>query len=221
MDARFASILVGLVVVLGGVFFFTQRNSNNGSGSSGAQPTNHVIGKGTSGVKLVEYGDYQCPVCKTYEPTVEQVIAKYGDKLAFQFSNLPLYPSPHPFALTAAKAAEAANKQDKFWQMHNILYLPANWNVWTTTKNPATEFDKYAQQLGLDMTKYHQDFASDEINNVIQADIAAFDKTGQQKSTPSFFLNGNYIENSKLVDPTTGLPSVAKFSEQINAAVKK
>jgi protein-disulfide isomerase len=218
MDKRFAAILIGLVVILGGIFFFSQKNNSSSGGN--AQPTNHVVGKGTNGVKLVEYGDYQCPVCKNYEPVVEQVLAHYGDKLSFQFSNLPLYPSPHPFALTAAKAAEAADKQGKFWQMHNTLYLPANWNVWTTSKNPGPEFDKYAQQLGLDMTKYHQDFASDEVNNAIQADISAFDKTGHEKSTPSFFINGTYVDNSELVDQTTGLPTLAKFAQKIDSAAK-
>jgi protein-disulfide isomerase len=167
----------------------------------------------------VEYGDYECPVCETYASTVQQVQQKYNAQIKFQFRNLPLT-SIHPNAIGAARAAEAADLQGKFWQMHDVLYEAQNWSEWSTSNDPDPYFWTYAQQLGLNVNKFKSDFASSEVNNRVQADLAAFSKTGEQQATPTFFLNGKYVPNAQFVDPSTQAPSIAAFSKVIDAELK-
>ncbi len=107
MSKTFWAVIAIIVVVFGGIIVFNKQDK---ASSANAQPTNHVIGSESTGVKLVEYGDFQCPFCGQYFPLVEQVKEKYKDKIIFQFRNLPLI-SRHQHALAAARAAEAASNQ--------------------------------------------------------------------------------------------------------------
>ena len=219
MDRRFLAIIGIIVVGFFGVLLFGNHKSDNG-GSSGnaAQATNHVEGKLDSKVTLLEYGDYECPVCESYFQTVQQVQQKYNATVKFQFRNLPLL-QIHPNAVAGARAAEAADMQGKFWQMHDLLYSSQNWNEWSTASKPDTFFRTYAQELGLNVNTFMSDFASSAANDRIQADLGAFAKTHQQEATPTFFLNGKYIANSKLVD-AGGAPSLDAFSQLIDAELK-
>src|SRR5581483_10871159 len=180
MDRRLIGILAIIAAVFIGIAVFAGGSKNNNSGqsskNSNSQTTNHVEGSGKTGVKLVEYGDYQCPVCELYYPTVKEVAAKYNSQIYFQFSNLPLI-AIHPNAYAAARAAEAASLQNKFWQMHDLLY--DNQQTWATASNPVSYFNPYAQQLGLDTNRFKQDYASSQVNNFILADLNAFKKTNQ------------------------------------------
>lgn len=217
MDKHFWAVIGAIVVVFGGILVFHGNNSNN-PGSSSAKATNHVEGNLSSKVTLIEYGDYECPVCEGYNATVQQVQQKYNDTVKFQFRNLPLS-QIHPNAIAGARAAEAADLQGKFWQMHDLLYNQTNWQEWSTSNNPEPFFWSYAKQLGLKATQFKSDFASSTVNGRIQADIAAFSKTKQQEATPSFFVNGTYVSNTKLVD-SSGTPSLANFSQVLDTALK-
>lgn len=207
MDKRFWAILGILAVIVIGAIWVSNNNKSNGP-TANVAPTNHVEGQSPTGVKLVEYGDYECPICSEYYPAVKQVAAQYASKVVFQFRNLPLT-SIHQNAFVGARAAEAAAMQNKFWQMHDLLY--ENQNAWAQSSNPQSYFNQYAQQLGLNVTKFQQDEASDYVNNLINADISAFNKTNQQEATPTFFLDGKYISNSQLID-SSGQPSAQKFA---------
>jgi protein-disulfide isomerase len=214
MDRRFLAILAGLVIIFIGFFAFSQHSTNKSSGgSSSGQPTNHIEGQGQKKVTLVEYGDYQCSACESFAATVKQVFDKYSSDITVQFRNLPLT-SLHPNAFAAARAAEAASMQNKFWQMHDLLYDPANWQSWTTASNPVPLFNSYAQQLGLDITKFKADYSSEQVNSLINADVAEFKKTGQQQATPTYFLDGKVLDNNNLIDQQSG-PSLDKFAQVI------
>ena len=217
MDKRLLGILALIAAVFIGIAVFSGHSKSNGSGSSGSgtQPTNHVEGGGSSGVTLMEYGDYECPICEMYYLPLKQVQAKYNDTIYFQFRNLPLV-QIHPNAFAGARAAEAAALQNKFWQMHDALY--DNQSTWASSNNPTNYFNQYAQGLGLNLTKFKQDYSSSQVNNLINADLAAFNKTGQDEGTPTFFLDGKYIANTELVD-ANGQPSVDKFSKVIDAEI--
>jgi protein-disulfide isomerase len=221
MDRRFLAILGVIIVIFIGILAFGNHNNTNGSGSSAssANATNHVEGNTNSKVTLVEYGDYECPVCESYFTTVQQVQQQYASKIKFQFRNLPLS-QIHPNAIAGARAAEAADMQGKFWQMHDALYEAQNWQEWSTSSNPEPYFWAYASELGLNVNKFKTDFASAAVNNRIQADLAAFGKTGQQEATPTFFLNGKYVPNSELVDAQQQEPSTAAFAKVLDAALK-
>lgn len=213
MDKRFWGILLVIAVIVVGAIWVSDRKA--AAPTSNTQPTHHVEGQSKSGVTLIEYGDYECPICGEYYPTVKQVVAQYSSQIYFQFRNLPLT-SIHPNAFAGARAAEAAAMLGKFWQMHDLLY--ENQNAWSQSSDPQPYFNSYAQQLGLNVTNFKQDMASDQVNNLINADLAAFAKTGQQEATPTFFLDGKYISNSELID-NNSQPSVQKFANVLNAEI--
>ena len=220
MDKRFWAIVGVIVIVFGGILIYN-GNKNKGSSTSGnaSQATNHVEGDLSSKVTLVEYGDYECPVCESYFSTVQQVQQQFNSTVKYQFRNLPLS-SIHPNAIAGARAAEAADMQGKFWQMHDMLYDPTNWNEWSVSSNPEPFFWTYAQQLGLNVAKFKTDFASAAANDRIQADLAAFSKTGQAEATPTFFINGKYYPNSDFVD-SSGAPSAAAFAKVLNQVLQQ
>ncbi len=220
MDKRFLGILSGIAIVFVGIFVISQHSSSNSSGSgsknSGSQVSSHVEGKGLKNVSLVEYGDYECPICEAYYLPLKQMFSQYSNDIHFQFSNLPLT-AIHQNAFAGARAAEAASLQGKFWQMHDKLY--ENQNSWVSSTSPLDTFAQYAQQIGLNVSQFKTDYASSQVNDSINADIAAFDKTKQEKATPTFFLDGKYLPNSGLVDAQTGAPSADKIGAAIKAEI--
>lgn len=215
MDKRFWAIIGVIIVAFAGLVLLRSGGTDN-NGNTNAKPTNHVRGNLDSSVTLLEYGDYQCPACEGYFTTVEQVYDKYKDTVKFQFRNLPLT-QIHQHAFAAARAAEAADLQGKFWEMYTKLYTANNWSEWTSSNNTQPLFEQYAGDLGLNADQFKKDAASSTVNNRIQADIAAFKKTGKDMATPTFFINGKFVPNSDLM--VDGMPSVDAFSKVIDNAL--
>lgn len=213
MSKQFWAVIVAVVLVLIGVFVFTGSGSND-SGSKNASskvaPTEHTIGKGTTGVTLTEYGDYQCPYCEEYAATVNQVRQKYGDQITFQFRNFPLT-NLHQNAFAAARAAEAAGLQNKYWEMHDALYNPSNWQVWTNSSSPTQLFDQYAKEIGLNVSQFQKDYSSSKVNDLINADMAAGNKLGIT-GTPTFYIDGKKIDVAN---------DQASFAKLIDAEIAK
>jgi protein-disulfide isomerase len=207
MDKRFWAIIGIIIAAFAGIMIFNNLNKDDGD-TTNAKPTSNITGKTDAKVKLIEYGDFQCSVCGQYYPLVEQVKEKYKDQIAFQFKNLPL-PQMHPHAVVAAKAGEAAAKQGKFWEMYEQLFV--NQQSWSGLSSASSTFESYAQAIGLDITKYKADIASSSVNGSVNADIAEFNKTGYQKATPTFILNGKQIKPTDLDG----------FSKLIDAELKK
>ncbi len=209
MSKQFWGVIVLIVAVFIGIFMLTGSKSDAPGGKSSTKTlTNHVIGKGLTKVTLVEYGDYQCPFCGQYYPILKQVQAQYNDQIFFQFRNYPLT-NPHPNAFAAARAAEAAALQNKFWEMHDILYETQS--QWSQLSDAIPAFDQLAKQVGLDMAKYKADFASSKVNDLINADMAEGNRLGIS-GTPTFYLDGKKIEVTQSVDA---------FKKVIDAAIAK
>lgn len=211
MSKQFWGVIIIVVLTLVGVFVLSGNKSGNSgksSSSSKGQLTQHIEGQGKSGVTLVEYGDYQCPFCGQYAPTVEQIAAKYNQQIHLQFRNFPLV-GTHQNAFASARAAEAAGLQGKFWEMNTLLY--ANQSQWSTASNAPPIFNQYAQQLGLDLTKFKSDYSSDKVNNLINADMAEGNKLGVS-GTPTFFLDGKQVKIDN---------NVSAFSKLIDAEIAK
>jgi len=221
MDRRFLGILGAIIVIFVVIFAVSQHSGNNNSGgnnnNSTAGATNHVEGNDAKGVTLVEYGDYECPICEAYYQPLKQAVAAHINDIHFQFRNLPLT-SIHPNAFAGARAAEAASLQGKFWQMHDKLY--DNQNDWVSSSNPLDIFAGYAKDLGLNVSQFKTDYASSKVNDAINADLAAFAKTGQEEATPTFFLDGVYTPNTQMVD-ASGQPTADKISAVIQAEIDK
>ena len=131
-------------------------------------------------VTIVEFSDFQCPFCTRVNPTIAQIQKTYGDKVQIRFRNLPL--SFHKRAKPAAKAALAAHKQGKFWEMHDKLF--ANQKALEDA-----DFEKYAKELRLNVTQFKSDLASSEIDAMVSKDSAAAAKYGA-RGTPTLFVNG-------------------------------
>lgn len=208
MDKRFGIILLAVVVLIGGVFFFTKKDTSPTNSSTGVV-SNHSSGVGTANVELIEYGDFQCPACSSFFVIVEQVRDTYGDQIKFTFRNFPLV-SIHKNAMASHRAAEAAAAQGKFFEMYEMLYQ--NQSSWSSLSSPVTLFESYASALGLDLSKFKTDFASEATNNVINADIAEGKDKYKVDSTPTFVLNGQKLDSSEI-------GSLELFSKKIDAAI--
>jgi len=192
MSKQFLAVLAIIVLGFVGIFTLNHHKAGAPSQSSSSQPTNHITGTGSKNVTLIEYGDYQCPACGAYYPLVKTITEKYKNDIFFQFRNFPLI-QIHPNAFAGARAAEAADKQGKFWEMHDMLYEQQK--TWSAGNNAKTYFDQYASQLNLDITKFDQDYASDEVNDLINADIKAGQALGAD-STPTFVLDGKKLDQN-------------------------
>ena len=142
-----------------------------------------VKGPADAPVTIVEFSDFQCPFCSRVEPTIKQIESAYGDKIRFAWKNQPL--PFHPNAMPAAKAAMAAYRQGKFWQMHDLLFANQR------DLNDAN-YEKWAQQIGLDMAKFKKDMASPAVADEIAADSKEGQRLGAN-GTPSFFINGRSV----------------------------
>lgn len=210
MSKSFWGVIVLIVLVFGGIMALGGKKTDDGGAVKKAGLTQHVQGAGTAGVTLIEYGDYECPYCQAYYPTIKQIQAEYGDKLKFQFRNYPLT-NLHQNAFAAARAAEAADLQGKFWEMHDMLYESANYFVWTKSGSAVENFNQYAEKLGLNVAQFKKDFASSLVNDRINADLAAGTKL-KLTGTPSFILNGKKTEIAN---------SPEAFRKVIDAAIAK
>nr|WTA65480.1 Na+/H+ antiporter NhaA [Micromonospora sp. NBC_00855] len=139
----------------------------------------HVRGPADASVTLVQYGDFQCPYCGKAEPVIRQLL---GDAdLRFVWRHLPLS-DVHPHARLAAEATEAAAAQGKFWQMHDLLLDHQG-------ELDVTALIKYADDLGLDQKRFHDDLTSHAHAARIDSDIESADNSGVS-GTPTFFING-------------------------------
>ncbi len=85
------------------------------------ESSDHIQGPQKTPVTLLEYGDYECPYCGQAYSIIKKAQNILGNSLRFVFRNFPITQS-HPHAQHAAEAAECAGAQNKFWEMHDILY---------------------------------------------------------------------------------------------------
>ena len=206
---KFYIVLVVIVVGILG-FAVNQKNKNEESNSnSSAKSSSNYYGKMDSPVTITEFVDFQCEACYAYYPYVKQVKELYKDKVRFQVRNFPIT-SGHKFAFQAARSAEAAARQGKFWEMHDLIF--EGQKQWEQMSDPQTIFDRYAEQINLDMTKFKEDFSSSDVAAVINEDLKAVKEIGGT-GTPTFAVNGKKIENPG--------PSVEALSKMIDDALKE
>lgn len=165
------------------------------AGEPGAQPP-HVHGDERAIVTLEEFGDYQCPPCGMFHPEVKKLEAKYGTRLRVIFRNLPL-PTIHKYAEDAARAAEAAGLQGKFWEMHDLLYQQQN--SWKNGPDARAIFATYARAIGLDVERFKRDMDSSEVTGRIAADMRRAESLGLT-GTPSIFVNNREVTGDTLAE---------------------
>jgi len=138
-------------------------------------------------VTIVQYSDFQCPFCSRVEPTVAQVMKEYNGKVRVAWRDLPL--PFHPNAMPAAIAARAAKDQGKFWEMHDKIFADQQHMDRPT-------YEKYAQELGLNMGKFKAALDAEKGKDAINADSASGAKIGA-RGTPAFFINGKFLSGAQ------------------------
>lgn len=145
-----------------------------------------VRGAAMAKVTIVEFSDFQCPHCAAAHPELQRLLRELDGSVRLVYKYFPL--SGHPAAVPAARAAEAARMQGKFWPMHDLLF----------EHQDALEEEhlaRYAQEIGLDLPRFHADVASD----AVQARVAASKAQGEKLrvgATPAFFVNGRQFRES-------------------------
>jgi len=143
--------------------------------------TDHRSGPASAAVVVIEYGDFQCPICQSVEPAVKQLRGLHSADMAFVFRHFPLEEA-HPLALVAAEAAEAAGAQGRFWEMHDLLLAPGR----HLTRH---HLDGFASQIGLDMAR----FAAELDDEIYRQRVREHQEGGRRahlRATPGFFVNG-------------------------------
>ena len=164
----------------------SSSKQNPTDGSAGSTKPNVKV---SSPVVLEEYGDYQCPPCGQLYPELKQIEKEYGNQVQIVFHHFPLA-KIHKNAVAAAHAAEAARNQNKFWEMHDLLYR--NQKDWSELADPRPVFESYAKQLSLNLDAFDRDLESNVIDQKISADIqrgSAHGVTG----TPTVFLDSQLV----------------------------
>jgi protein-disulfide isomerase len=143
--------------------------------------TDHVRGDAHARITLVEYGDFECPVCRGVEPAVRQILDSHPATVRLVFRHHPIE-SAHPHALAAAEAAEAAAYQGKFWQMHDILLQEG-----ADLRRAALE--GYAAALGLGLALFKASLDDEIYRQRVREHIQGAVRS-QVRSSPAFFVNG-------------------------------
>jgi len=146
-----------------------------------------IRGSKDAKVTIVEWADFQCPFCVRVNQTLDKVAKEYGDKVRFSFKHLPL--SMHAKARAAHEASEAAHRQGKFWEMHDLIFASPK------DLSPAT-YLRYAGEMGLDIDQYKSDISSTSVRKVVDDDLATARKLGVS-GTPSFFINGRFLSGAQ------------------------
>jgi protein-disulfide isomerase len=147
----------------------------------------HIQGSPDALLELVEYGDFECPHCGAAHPIVKRIQKEFGKKLKFVFRHFPIT-NAHPHAFSAAVAAEAAGRQRKFWEMHDLIYEHQ-------TQLSDSAFLAFANVLGLNMTLFEQDFQDQELSDKVEADFESGIRSGVN-GTPSFYINGEKYQGT-------------------------
>jgi len=146
-----------------------------------------VKGSDEALVTIVEWSDFQCPFCNRVNPTMAKIHETYGDKVRVAFKHNPL--PMHNRAMAAALAAEAAGRQDKFWEMHDKLF--ANGRALTDEN-----FEKWASELGLDVAKFKTDMKDKALETKVRKQQSQGAVLGA-RGTPSFFVNGRHLSGAQ------------------------
>ncbi len=139
-----------------------------------------VRGNPKAPVMIVEFSDYQCPYCHQVEPTVTQVLAKYGDKVSLSYRDFPLT-QIHSQAEISAEASRCALEQGKFWEYHDQLF--------TASKLDKDALLEYARNLNLDDKQFGSCLTGEKYKAEIDKDLQEGKKAGVS-GTPGFFING-------------------------------
>lgn len=176
-------VFVLFIAVAGGALYFGISGDSNASQSSNenAEPKT---------VSILKYSDYQCPACKAYIPLQQELKREYGDLVQFEYRHFPL--SGHQFAALAAYSTEAARNQNKFEEMHDMIFEYQE--VWSQG-NAREHFTDFARELELDVEQFEADLESEEVIQKVENQRQEGMRR-QVNATPTFFINGQKLRQN-------------------------
>ena len=177
-----------VVVLFGGAVLLSEQSAEQNN--EGVEIITHIKGNPDGAVTLVEFSDLQCPACRDFVPTVEEVLDLFGENIRFEYKHFPL--PFHTNAVPAAVAAEAAGQQGKFFEYHDLLF--ANQDEWAAVAIPTNFFIGYAEELDLDMETFKRHMNASVLQDKVRADLAEGRELGVQ-ATPTFYLNGEKLDS--------------------------
>ncbi|MCE1252055.1 MAG: peptidylprolyl isomerase [Anaerolineae bacterium] len=160
------------------------------------EKTDWIEGPSDAVITLIEYSDFQCPYCQQIANELDEFMAKQNGQVRLVYRHFPL--QMHDKSSMAARASEAAGLQGKFWEMHDFLFKPDNWSVWTALESEAA-FVTYLKEKaapaisGLDQKKFTADLESDAIKTKVNSALTeviklASDPNNGLQGTPTFYL---------------------------------
>ncbi len=162
----------------------------------------HVLGPAHAHVTIVEYGDFECPICKQTAPGLKLLRERFAAQVRFAYRHFPLE-EVHPHAMLAAEATEAAAAQGRFWEMHGLLFEHQS-------HLDARHLRRYAERLELDLAR----FAAEMDEHVYIQRVREHIESGRRshvRGTPGLFLNG------MIQDASFGLKGLVTATEKILA----
>lgn len=196
-----AKLIVGIVVgsilllVLAVVGFGNLNKQTESGGSPQEIQGEERLKKefGETKVVVVEFSDFQCPACRAAQGLVDQLEGREGIKLVYR--HFPLS-TIHKNAQLAAEAAEAAQAQGKFWEMHDLLF--ERQQEWAEEKNPETKFIEYAGELELDKDIFTKALVGHAYRDLVISDYQEGLRL-KVNATPTFFVNGRKTSTTELM----------------------
>ena len=157
--------------------------------SAAVDAADHARGV-SDGTQLVVYGDFECPYTAAATREIDRLLES-GARIEVVFRYFPLR-SIHPHAQAAAEAAEAAARQDRFWEMHDLLFR-------NQLRLEPADLRRFAERLGLDLERFDSDLAADAVRARIERDVETGIESGVD-GTPSLFIDGQRYEGPRDAD---------------------
>lgn len=194
----FLIVAVVALITFGGGFmlFRAKRLPVPTASKDSAASAMHVRGKSDAAVTIEEFGDFECPPCGIMAGNLKKLEDEYGTRLRVIFHHFPL--AVHAHARQAALAAEAADRQRHFWDMHDVLYREQA--VWSKAPDVPALLNSYAGLIGLDLDRFKKDLLNPEVAARVDADQKLGTSRGVT-STPTLFVNNVAVPAASLNPP--------------------
>lgn len=189
LTTQIIGFFIVIAIAIAALYFSGAFGGNNGGNGSIETATDRTTART---IEILVYSDYSCPACKFYDPLTQQIGLEYGDNVILRHRHFILGSFPH--SEIAHRAVEAANRQGKFYDMHDLAYeFQQDWSP--AHVNAREFFIELAEGLELDMEQFMEDLDSEEVGQVLESHR----QEGIRRTvnaTPSFFVDGHKLRQN-------------------------